>query len=39
MSEERFIQKIRKKYPYAYSLVSYHMWTWIYRNILNQKWD
>lgn len=33
MTQDDFIRKLNKKYPYMYSLVPKDIWEWIYRNI------
>jgi hypothetical protein len=35
MSEAQFVEKIKKKFPHAYSLVPVYMWGWIFRNVKN----
>lgn len=34
MTEKEFSDKVKKKFPHAYSLVPFSMWTWIYRNFI-----
>lgn len=33
-TEEKFIKKLKQKYPHAYSLVPDFMWGWIFRNLI-----
>lgn len=39
MNEQDFLRRLQKKYPYAYSLIPSHMWTWIYNNVIASKDD
>jgi hypothetical protein len=34
--EDIYLNKLKKKYPYAYSLVPYFMWKWIYWNLIDK---
>lgn len=36
MNEQTFIQKLKRKYPHAYSLVPDFMWGWIFRNLIQK---
>jgi hypothetical protein len=32
-----FISKLKKKYPFAYSLIPNNMWIWIYDNLIKKQ--
>ena len=34
---KEYLNKLEKKFPYAYSLVPSYMWEWIYINCINNK--
>lgn len=34
---EKYLEKLELKYPYAYMLVPYKMWVWIYDNLINKQ--
>jgi hypothetical protein len=34
---DKYLAALKKKFPYAYSLVPQEMWVWIYNNCLKQE--
>jgi hypothetical protein len=37
MTKKEYLNKLAKKFPYAYSLVPDFMWSWIYDNLINKQ--
>lgn len=37
MKQKEWINKLKRKYKYAYSLVPDFMWVWIFDNLVNKQ--
>jgi hypothetical protein len=37
MKEQEFLDKLKRKYAYAYSLIPGYLWTWIFRNLIQKQ--
>lgn len=33
-----FLNKVKSKFPYAYSIIPQYTWEWIYNNIIIKEW-